>query len=427
MRFISKYLALIYLIISFVWITLTDMLINKIEQSSPLYENLQFTKGLLFAIVTAILIHFIIKKHKAHKQAEENENELLILINSMPDFVNFKDGKGRWLKVNDFGKQLYALDGVDFYGKTDAELVKVVPFFEEAFLYCMESDQKAWEAGKLSRCEESFAALSGEIMTFDVIKVPLYDDSNNRKGLLTIGRDITQLKAAESMLLRKEKLSVVGELAAGIAHEIRNPLTSIKGFVQLMKETKSTPEQHVDIVLSELDRINQIVSEMLILAKPQMKIFNPFKLKNLIEHVIKLTSHEALLYGIDITINDRTKDPTMYGDRNQLIQVFINIIKNSIEAMPKGGNIIILVEQEDQEIAISISDNGPGIPEERLNKIGEPFFTLKEKGMGLGLTISNKIIHNHKGKMQILSRLGKGTTVKILLPVYKIQQKVKKR
>jgi two-component system, sporulation sensor kinase A len=424
MRFISKYTALIYLAVSLVWITLTDMLINKIEQSSPLYENLQFTKGLVFAIVTTILIHFIIKKHKAHKKAEENENELSILINSMPDFVSFKDGRGRWLKVNDFGKELYSLEGIDYLGKTDSELAIAVPFFKDAFLYCVESDEKAWQAGVLTRCEESFPVMSGEMMTFDVIKVPLYDEYNNRKGLLTIGRDITQQKAAESMLLRKEKLSVVGELAAGIAHEIRNPLTSIKGFLQLMRETKSTPKEHFDIVLTELERINQIVSEMLVLSKPQMKIFNPFKLKGLIDHVIKLTSHEAVLYGIDINVDNKTKNPIMYGDSNQLIQVFINIIKNSIDAMPKGGMVDIVIEQESQGISIIIKDNGPGIPAERLDKIGEPFFTLKEKGMGLGLTISNKIIHEHKGTMEISSSVGKGTTVKIILPIYNINQKL---
>ncbi|MBD8068510.1 ATP-binding protein [Bacillus sp. PS06] len=418
MDFLTKYTALIYLFISLLWIFSTDLLINKIGHSTLLFEYLQYAKGLIFAVVTTILIHFIIKKHKAHKEAEEKENELSILINSMPDFVSFKDGKGRWLKVNDFGKALYSLENVDYVGKTDEELAEMVPFFKEVFLYSIESDNNAWNAGILTRCEESFDVMSGEIMTFDVIKVPLYDESHNRKGLLTIGRDITQQKAAETMLLRKEKLSVVGELAAGIAHEIRNPLTSIKGFVQLMKETKSIPQEHFDIVLTELERINQIVSEMLVLSKPQMKIFNPFKLKSLIDHVLKLTSHEALLYGIDIEVINKIDNPTLYGDSNQLIQVFINIIKNSIDAMPKGGKIIIIIEKNNDEIEIFIKDTGAGIPQERLDRIGEPFFTLKEKGMGLGLTISNKIIHEHKGRMDISSEIGQGTVVKISLPIY---------
>src|SRR5690606_22095051 len=137
--------------------------------------------------------------------------------------------------------ELYTLENIDYSGKTDTELAELVPFFKEALLYCVKSDQEAWDAVVSTRCEESFAVPNGEVKTFDVIKVPFFDDDNNRKGLLTIGRDITQLKAAETMLLRKEKLSVVGELAAGIAHEIRNPLTSIRGFIQLMKESKETP------------------------------------------------------------------------------------------------------------------------------------------------------------------------------------------
>ncbi|WP_078547541.1 ATP-binding protein [Litchfieldia alkalitelluris] len=422
MKFISKHTAIVYLIISLVWITSTDILIDKVDITDKLYDNLQFIKGVIFSVVTSILIHFIIKKHNAHKKAEENNNELSILINSMPDFVSFKDGKGRWLKVNDFGKELYTLENIDYVGKTDTDLAEMVPFFKDAFLYCVKSDKEAWEKGVLSRCEESFPVISGEIKTFDVIKVPLYDEDNNRKGLLTIGRDITQLKAAETMLLRKEKLSVVGELAAGIAHEIRNPLTSIKGFIQLMKESKqSAPKEHFNIVLSELDRINQIVSEMLVLSKPQSKTYKQFQLNGFINHVLKLTNHEALLYGIELDFINKSGNPKLYGDSNQLIQVFINIIKNSIEAMPKGGTIKIVTEKNSDRINISIIDTGHGIPKDRLERLGEPFFTHKEKGMGLGLTISNKIIHEHKGSMEITSEVGVGTRVKINLPIYNME------
>ncbi len=419
-NFIKKNIALLYLLVSLGWILLTDRIINQIDHTTSLYENLQFVKGLVFVLVTTVLIHFIIKKHQAYKEKEEKENELSILINSMPDFVSFKDGKGRWLKVNEFGKKLYSLENIDYKGKTDADLAEIIPFFREAFLYCVKSDQDAWDAGKLTRCEESFAVISGEIKTFDVIKVPLFDEFNNRKGLLTIGRDITQQKAAETMLIRKEKLSVLGELAAGIAHEIRNPLTSIKGFVQLMKESKNTPKEHYQIILSELERINQIVSEMLVLSKPQSKTFLPFKIKDLVDHVLKITSHEATMYGINISILDKSINKILFGDINQLIQVFINIIKNSIDAMPKGGNINLSIEDTlDGKVKIKVIDTGVGIPKERLEKIGEPFFTLKEKGMGLGLTISNKIIHEHKGTMEITSEVGKGTKVEILLPSYK--------
>jgi two-component system, sporulation sensor kinase A len=415
---IIKNIPILYFVFSLGWIFLSELLINQIEPNAKIYELLQTGKGLLFVVITTYLIYLIIKKHEAYKDIEEKEHELSSLINAMPDFVCFKDGEGRWMRVNQFGKDLYHLNHINYYGKTDAELAVASPFFKDAFLYCIQSDKEAWEHNGTSRCEESFFVPSGELKTFDVIKVPLYFSNGERRGLVTIGRDITQQKNAETMLLQKEKLSVVGELAAGIAHEIRNPLTSIKGFVQLMKESDKSSHNRYEIILSELDRINQIVSELLVLSKPQSVIHKPFHINDLIKYVVNLTSHEALMYNVQLKVRNQVKETYINGDINQLIQVFINILKNSIDAMPKGGEILFTTERLDGNIVFTIEDTGIGIPEERLEKIGEPFFTLKEKGMGLGLTVSNKIIHEHKGFMDIESEVGKGTIVTIKIPIY---------
>jgi two-component system sporulation sensor kinase A len=224
------------------------------------------------------------------------------------------------------------------------------------------------------------------------------------------------------MLLKKEKLSVVGELAAGIAHEIRNPLTSIKGFIQLMKDMEKPPEKHYEILLSEIDRINQIVSELLVFAKPQSKVYKIFQLNEVLDYVINLTSHEAALSNTIFEIK-KNVNPRIFGDKHQLIQVFINILKNALDAMPKGGKIQVeTFLSSNTKVTVRITDTGVGIPKERLKKIGEPFFTLKEKGMGLGLTMSNKIIYEHKGSLHIDSEVGKGTTVEVTLPIYTEQK-----
>jgi two-component system, sporulation sensor kinase A len=336
----------------------------------------------------------------------------------MPDFVCFKDSEGRWLRVNDFGRRLYHLENVEYKGKTDRELGEIVPFFKDVFENCFESDEKTWEKGTLTRSEESFQTPDGEIKTFDVIKVPLFEENGARKGLLTIGRDITQQKLAEALLLKKEKLSVLGELAAGIAHEIRNPLTSMKGFIQVVQETRQVNDTYINIILSELERINQIVSELLVLAKPQSHDYKPFFLSDVIGYVVNLIGHEATLNDVYISLENTMPQACIYGDKNQIIQVFINIMKNSIEAMPDGGTIHLRVWKENQTIHITISDTGVGISKERLQKIGEPFFTLKEKGMGLGLTTSTKIVQEHKGTIEIESEVGKGTTVHLSFPAY---------
>ncbi|NQD64763.1 PAS domain-containing sensor histidine kinase, partial [Bacillus haikouensis] len=294
---------------------------------------------------------------------------------------------------------------------------ELVPFFKDAFDYCIDSDEQSWQSENVTRCEEGFYLPSGEFKTFDVIKVPLYHGDRSRKGLVIIGRDISQQKMAEEMLLRKEKLSVVGELAAGIAHEIRNPLTSIKGFIQLLKENEHVSESYLSVMSTEMDRINQIVGEMLVLSKPQMREFKPFDMRDVLDYTTKVMGHEGLLKGITIHENRPDIPMMVCGDKNQIIQVLINIVKNAIDAMTEGDITIDCITDE-KHVKISVVDQGAGIPPERLKRLGEPFFTLKEKGMGLGLTISQKILEDHKGSLHIESEVNKGTNVQITLPQY---------
>ncbi|MGG6432285.1 ATP-binding protein [Anoxybacillus sp. D401a] len=413
-----KYAVFLYVIVSFAWIILTDLYVDKLPIPQHIAPHVQTIKGSLFVVLSAVFMYIALKKHRALKQMSESEQELLTLIHAMPDFVSFKDGQGRWLRVNEFGLKLYGLEHVDYKGKTDAELAEYTPHFREALLYCIDSDEEAWRAKTVTRAEESFSTPDGEVKTFDVIKVPLFYENGKRKGLVVIGRDITQQKVAEQLLLKKEKLSVIGELAAGIAHEIRNPLTSIKGFLQMMKETKEVDERFVQIMLDEIERVNQIVSQLLVLAKPQMKSYKPLALHDVLDYVIGLFTYEAILQNVQMKYEPRTS-ATVYGDKNELIQVFVNVVKNALEAMPKGGTITISAKEKDDRVHVIIEDTGKGIEQERLKRIGEPFYTLKEKGMGLGLTTSMKMVHEHKGTMQIESKVGKGTRVHIILPTCK--------
>ncbi|MBE2904846.1 ATP-binding protein [Anoxybacillus flavithermus] len=413
-----KYAVFLYVIVSFAWIILTDLYVDKLPVPSHIAPYVQTLKGSLFVVLSAVFMYIALKKHRALKQMSEREQELLTLIHAMPDFVSFKDGQGRWLRVNEFGLKLYGLEHVDYKGKTDAELTEYTPHFREALLYCIDSDEEAWRAKTVTRADESFPMPNGEMKTFDVIKVPLFYENGKRKGLVVIGRDITQQKVAEQLLLKKEKLSVIGELAAGIAHEIRNPLTSIKGFLQMMKETKQVDERFVQIMLDEIERVNQIVTQLLVLAKPQMKAYKPLHLNDVIDYVIELFTYEAILQNVQIKYEPRTT-AIVYGDKNELIQVVVNVVKNALEAMPKGGVLTITTEDEDDRVHLVIEDTGKGIEQERLKHIGEPFYTLKEKGMGLGLTTSMKIVHEHKGTMHIESKVGEGTKVHIVLPLHK--------
>lgn len=216
-----------------------------------------------------------------------------------------------------------------------------------------------------------------------------------------------------------EKLAVVGELAAGIAHEIRNPLTAIKGFVQLIAQKKGPeiPDMYTDTVFEELDRIDQIVGEMLLLAKPSPVTQSKIDIAGLIQDIVNLMSPQALMHDVIINTSIESGLPSVDGVQNQLKQVFINLIKNSIEAMEQGGTVTIHACLKSEKNIITVSDTGKGIPSGQLKNIGTPFFSTKEMGTGLGLMVTYRIIQNHKGEISVQSKVGEGTVFKISLPV----------
>lgn len=240
--------------------------------------------------------------------------------------------------------------------------------------------------------------------------------------IIVILRYLTLLKdrIAAEQIQKTEKLALVGQLAAGVAHEIRNPLTSIKGFVQLIESKKSQPipEIYLETIVQELDRINDIVGEMVVLAKPVPVKFAAVNLRELINDIFNLMGPQASLKDIQMELIASEELFPIRGDPNQLKQVFINLIKNSIEAMVDGGFLIIhLTNRGNSGVEVKVQDNGPGIPFGNIEKLGTPFFTTKETGTGLGLMITYGIIQNHKGEIDVQSEAGQGTTFIIYFPV----------
>lgn len=227
--------------------------------------------------------------------------------------------------------------------------------------------------------------------------------------------DITSNKKAEQELARSEKLSLAGRLATGIAHEVRNPLTSIKGFIQLMKNNGSDPNGYLNVVADEIDRIETILSELLLIGKPREMRFEWNNFKEILDNVTTLIQSQGILYNVDIQTEYLCELPKVYCDGVQMKQVFINFLKNAIEAMPDGGTIRVKAEIENDTLVVTVADQGMGIPDEQHQMLGQPFFTTKKNGTGLGLSICYQIIHNHNGKIDISSDEN-GTTVKVYLP-----------
>lgn len=250
---------------------------------------------------------------------------------------------------------------------------------------------------------------------------PIRDAQNRVNGFAVIIRDITEKKLAEQLLISSEKQSIAAQLAAGIAHEIRNPITSIKGFLQLLQRSKSTNhDKYFEIMFSEFDRIELIIRELLVLAKPQVTKFELKDIRTIIEDVMTLLEGQAHLNNIQIITIFELEEAYLNCDENQIKQMCINFIKNAIESMPNGGNLTIELKLYGKnQVLIGIADEGFGIPEQILKLLGQPFYTTKEKGTGLGFMVSKKIVENHYGQLRVSSEVNKGTTIEVLLPIAK--------
>jgi two-component system sensor histidine kinase PilS (NtrC family) len=233
----------------------------------------------------------------------------------------------------------------------------------------------------------------------------------------------------EEELKRRERLAALGSLAAGMAHEIRNPLASISGSIEIMKEElgeSSAHNQLMNIVLREVGCLNSLVADFLLFARPEPPGKDVINLNEAVEEILKMFGNSPDCHA-EIRINRNFQDPvTLRADAQQIKQVFWNLLINAAQAMPKGGDLTVeirsrlpILDHPDQppQCEITVSDTGAGIAENEIGKIFDPFFTTKENGTGLGLSIVHRIVENYGGKVWVRSQTGRGTTFTIYLPI----------
>jgi two-component system nitrogen regulation sensor histidine kinase GlnL len=261
---------------------------------------------------------------------------------------------------------------------------------------------------------------------------PLQDQTGKTQGIILLLHDLTRRRELEEDLKRSDRLATLGTLAAGLAHEIKNPLGGIKGAAQLLKRTL-TPDpalrEHTDIIIREVDRIDHLMEQLLNLSRPAKLDLGPLNIHEILDQVLLLEKQQGKNAKITVRKHFDPSLPPIRGDRNQLTQVFLNIVKNSLQAMAGNGDLAVTTRMEtdfhirepgkerDKFIWVDIKDNGPGISEENLPHIFSPFFTTKNHGTGLGLAVCHRIVKEHGGMIRVESRASEGTTFKVSLPV----------
>ncbi len=263
--------------------------------------------------------------------------------------------------------------------------------------------------------EHQFILTNGKKKYFLVKSIHMFFE--RKPAIMHSFVDITKEKENEQLVIRSEKMQIAGELAASVAHELRNPLTAIKGFFHVLKSSGEDKEMYYHIINDELNRIEQISGELLTLAKPHSENRRNYNLVQLIEEVKLLLTSESNMKSIEIILDAVQDEININCENTKIKQVFINLIKNAIDAMDDGGNIVITLKVIQETIEVQVIDQGCGIPEELLDKVGEPFYTTKEKGTGIGMMVCYQIIENHGGSIEVESKVNIGTTFTIRLPL----------
>lgn len=369
----------------------------------------------MLGVATLLILSFGLTTRYASNKYNQIDMRYKLLVENSMDTIALISG-GKWEYMNRAGIRMFEVQsekdiiGMDIYSLLDEK-------HHSEMAAWLETVQEV-EAAPIKPIELQWRTVQGTLLHTEIVRASTTFSGKQIEQVII--RDISERKKNEELLINSEKLYVAGQLAAGIAHEIRNPLTSLKGFLQLITTGRGNKEDFYDIMKSELVRIESIVSELLMLSKPQIYELAYKDARQIMADTVNLLETQAILHNVIIEFHAGDKPLWVMGVENQLKQVFINVLKNAIEAMQNGGGVVKISMSHDKDGAVNIriQDQGSGISKEQLAKIGQPFYTTKDKGTGLGLMVTYKIVDNHKGLITAESEIGIGTTFIIRLPYY---------
>lgn len=364
-----------------------------------------------------VLYTDVTERNRVERERYLAVTELEGFLEHNTDAIAIFDKTGRYSTINGQFARFYQVTSESVIGHkwSDAPFVPVHAFeaAEQLISQVMRGESIT---GYRTTCQSPNGKLDVSISGF-----PLFEKDGTNGGFAITIRDITEEKYAEERLLQSEKLAAVGQLAAGVAHEIRNPLTTVLGLLKLLPTM--SPEKQVEYRLlmdTELKRITSIATEMLSLAKPQVEDVHDVGVEKLLTEVFQFLEPEAAMRDVDLQleISNSVKTASIRGQEHRLKQVLINLIRNAIDALGESVRKVQMgVERDGSRVAITVRDTGSGMSEEQLLRLATPFYTAKEHGTGLGLYVCRQIIEQHHGELHFDSEVGVGSIVSLRLPI----------
>jgi len=386
-------------------------------------RSAECAKAFPFVVNRAIEGHgLMLEKVRLQRELIETKNFLESIVEKAGDAISVVDLEGKVLYWNEGAEKIYGYKKEEVLGKKLSQ-----------FLYPRDEQSRAEEEKLMGKwmmqvkegkvvpnVEVKRQTKEGREIIINMTISPLKDAEGKIIGASRICKDITHLKKAEERLVLAERLSSLGELTAGVAHELRNPLAGIKINTQILSRKKDLPEMEKKLLSSTqegIEKIQKIVDDMLHFAKPKASHFEEEEINEVVEESLAILQTKLKKGNITSVFERGQGLPRLRIDIHQIQQVLINLMLNSIQAMEKGGTLTIRTFPENEGgVGVELRDTGVGIPKSHLKKIFDPFFTTKSEGTGLGLSISLKILEKHGASIDVISEIDKGSAFTIHFP-----------
>lgn len=354
-------------------------------------------------------------------------SDLRRVLDAVLDGVVVLDRGGRVVQVNDEAARVLGSSAEGLAGVAVEEVLGEEHALARLARAALGSGRAAVESEVA--VEQRFAPAS----VVDVAASPLVDEAGRVDGAVLVLRDRTIQSALQEMVAERERLEAFGRIAAGIAHEVKNPLGGIRGAAEILGRRAGESDERArglaDLIVREVDRIGGLVEDLMVFGRGEKLSLGAVNIHQVLDDVLELIGHEPAAKRVRV---ERLYDPSipeLKADRKRLVQVFLNLARNAVQAMEAGGTLTITTRMSFEQplprrggrsaaaVAVEVADTGPGIPPELVEKVGTPFYTTRTGGTGLGLPVAEHWVARHGGSLRIESRSGAGTRVRVTLPL----------